>query len=114
MGEIIWNTIVDHIPLWGWMVIIALPIGALLYFFYPILIPLWKALPTPVKAVLIFIVGLFLAFMGGRYKGRANAEEEQRRRERDALKTRTEVDHEIDNKSGSQVNKDLRDRWSRD
>lgn len=114
MGSMIWNAIVDHIPLWGWFIIIGLPIGALLYFFSPILIPLWRALPTWLKATLIFIASLFLAFMGGRYKGRANAEEEQRRRDADALRKRTEVDHEIDQQSDKQTADQLRNRWTRD
>lgn len=114
MGQMIWNAIIDHIPLWGWFLIIGLPIAALLYFFSPILIPLWRALPTPVKAVLIFIGGLFLAFMGGRYRGRANAEEEQRRRDAQALRKREEVDHEVDRLSGTETKDRLRDRWTRD
>lgn len=114
MASMIVDSIIDHIPLWGWFIIIGVPSGALLYFFYPILIPLWRALPTPVKAGLIFIGGLALAFLGGRYKGRWNAEEEQRRRDAQALQKRTEVDHEVDNLSDKQTADKLRDRWSRD
>lgn len=110
----IMNAIIDHIPIWGWVVIIGLPIGAALYFFSPILIPLWRMLPTPVKAVLIFAGGLFLAFMGGRYRGRWNAEEEQRKRDAAALQTRTEVDHEITNLSDKETARRLRERWTRD
>lgn len=110
----LWNYIIDHIPLWGWIVIIGVPVGAALYFFSPILIPLWRALPTPVKAVLIFVGGLFLAFMGGRYRGRQNAEEQERRRNAEALQKRTEVDHEIDSISDKEAQKRLRDRWTRD
>lgn len=114
MSSIIWNSIVDHIPLWGWFVIIGAPIGAALYFASPILIPLWHALPTPVKAVLIFVGGVGLAFLGGRYRGRANAEAEQRRREAQALQKRTEVDREVDSLSDKQTADRLRDRWTRD
>jgi hypothetical protein len=52
--------------------------------------------------------------MGGRYRGRANAEDEERRRNAQALQKRNEVDRDVDNKSNSQVDKDLRDRWQRD
>lgn len=108
-----WNSIVDHIPLWGWFVIFGVPAGVLLYYFGPILYPIWRMLPTPVKGILIAIgVGL-LAFLGGRYKGRANAEEEERRRNAEAMRKRNEVDNAIDNKSPSQVQDQLRDRWSR-
>lgn len=113
MGSMIWNAIVDHIPLWGWVVIIGAPTCAALYFAYPILLPIWKMLPTPVKVVLGGLVAGFLAYMGGRYKGRANAEEEERRKNADALRKRTEVDNAIDAKTPGQVQKDLRDRWSR-
>lgn len=114
MLSLIWNSIVDHIPLWGWMVIFGVPAAALLYFFYPILIPIWRMLPTPIKGVLIAIgVGL-LAFLGGRYRGRANAEEEQRRRDAQALQKRTEVDHEVDKLTNTQTKDRLRDRWTRD
>lgn len=111
MFAMVWNSLVDHIPLWGWLVMIIVPIGVLLYFFSPILIPIWKVLPTPVKAVLIFITGLFVAFMGGRYRGRWNAEEEQRKRDADALQKRNEVDREIGTLSDSEAQKRLRDRW---
>lgn len=114
MGDMIWNSIIDHIPLWGWFVIIGAPIGAALYFASPILIPLWHMLPNWVKALLIFIGGLALAFLGGRYRGRANAEEEQRRRDAQALQKRTEVDHEVDNLSDKETADRLRDRWTRD
>jgi membrane protein implicated in regulation of membrane protease activity len=114
MADMIWNAIIDHIPIWGWVLIIGIPIGALLYFFSPILIPIWNALPKWLKVTLIFIGGVFLAFMGGRYRGRANAEDEERRRNAQALQKRNEVDRDVDNKSNSQVDKDLRDRWQRD
>lgn len=114
MGEMIWNAIIDHIPLWGWFIIIGAPIAALLYFFGPILLPIWRMLPLPVRVALIGIGAAFLAFMGGRYRGRANAEEEQRKRDAQALQKRTEVDHEVDKLSGKQTADKLRDRWSRD
>lgn len=109
----IWNYIIDHIPLWGWIVLIGAPIGALLYFFSPILLPIWHMIPLPVRVALIGIGAAFIAFMGGRYKGRANAEEEERRRNAEALQKRTEVDNEVDRQTGKQTADRLRDRWTR-
>lgn len=113
MGEMILNSVIDHIPLWGWFVIIGVPIGALLYFFSPILLPIWHMLPTPVKAALIFVGAVFLAFMGGRYRGRSNAEEEERRRNAEALGKRTEVDRHVDSLDKKGLDGEL-DRWRRD
>jgi hypothetical protein len=112
--SIICNWIVDQIPLWGWFIIFGAPIGALLFYFGPVLLPIWRMLPGPVRGVMIAAgVGL-LAWLGGRHKGRQNAEEEERRRNAEALKKRTEVDHEIGSMSGGQVENRLRDRWTRD
>jgi membrane protein implicated in regulation of membrane protease activity len=114
MAGMIWNAIVDHIPLWGWLIIFGLPAAAALYYASPILIPLWRMLPTPVKAILIGISGAVLAYLGGRYKGRADAEEQDRRRNAEALQKRTEVDRDVDKLSRSDAEKKLRDRWGRD
>lgn len=112
--SMIWNSIIDHIPLWGWMIIFGVPTIFALYYLSPILLPIWRMLPTPVKGLLLAIGAGLLAYLGGRYKGRANAEEEERKRNAEALQKRVEVDRDIDSKTGSQVQKDLRDRWSRD
>lgn len=114
MFDMIWNSIIDHIPLWGWFVIFGVPSIVALYYLSPILIPIWRALPTPVKGIILAVGAGVLAYLGGRYKGRANAEEEERRRNAEALQKRTEVDRDTAGKSGSQVDKELRDRWSRD
>lgn len=108
------NWIIDHIPLWLWIVIVAVPTGALLYFFGPILLPLWRMLPLTVRVALIGIGAALLAFMGGRYRGRANAEEEERRRDAQSLQKRTEVDHDVDVLSDKQTKDRLDKRWSRD
>lgn len=114
MAGMIWNYIVDHIPLWGWFVIFGVPAIVALYYLSPILLPIWRMLPTPVKGILIAVGAAFMAYLGGRYTGRKNAEDEERRKNAEALQKRTEVDSEIDHKTGSERQKDLRDRWSRD
>lgn len=113
MIGIIWNAIVDHIPLWGWIVIIGLPAIVAFYYLSPILIPLWNILPGWLKWTLGGIVAIFLSIMGGRYKGRKDAEEEERRKNADALKKRTEVDNEVTQLDDKGVKDKLRD-WSRD
>lgn len=112
-GGIICNWIVDAIPLWGWFIIIGAPVGVLLFYFGPVLLPIWRMLPAPLRGIMIAIaVGLF-AWLGGRHKGRANAEAAERRRNAEALQKRTEVDREVSTKSDKQVHSDLR-RWQRD
>lgn len=114
MGSMIWNSIVDHIPLWGWLIIFGVPVAAALYFLHPFLIPLWRMLPMWLRVGIMGIGAAILAFLGGRYRGRANAEEEERRRNAEALQKRVEVDSEIRNQSDEDVHKKLNDRWSRD
>jgi membrane protein implicated in regulation of membrane protease activity len=114
MLGMIWNSIVDHIPLWGWMVIFGVPSIVALYYLSPILLPIWRLLPTPVKGILIAVGAALMAYLGGRYRGRANAEEEERRRNAEALQKRTEVDREVGKLSGDEAQKRLRDRWGID
>jgi membrane protein implicated in regulation of membrane protease activity len=114
MLGMIWNSIVDHIPLWGWLVIFGVPSIVALYYLSPILLPIWRMLPAPVKGILLAVGAGLLAYLGGRYKGRANAEEEERRRNAEALQKRAEVDNEIGKLSGKETESKLRDRWTRD
>lgn len=114
MLQMIMNSIIDHIPMWVWLTVSGCALGAALYFFSPILIPLWRVLPGPVKALLIALATAAIAFLGGRYRGRANAEEEERQRNAEALQKRAQVQNETDKMSDKEVGDDLRDRWTRD
>lgn len=114
MFQMILNSIIDSIPWWGWVIIIGAPVGVLLYFFYPILIPLWRALPLWLRATILGIGAAFIAWMGGRHVGRENAREEERRRNAEALQKRTEVDREVDKLNEGEAAKRLRDRWGSD
>lgn len=113
MIGIIWNSIVDHIPMWGWMIIFGAPIVAALYFFGPILLPIWRMIPLPVRIALIGLLGAVIAFLGGRYKGRANAEEERRQRNHAALQKRAEVDRNVETMGADDVQAKLH-KWDRD
>lgn len=114
MIQMILNAIIDSIPWWGWVIIVGTPIAALLYFFYPILIPLWRMLPLWIRALIIGVGAAFIAWMGGRHVGRENAREEERRRNADALRKRTEVDREVGSLNEGEAEKRLRDRWGSD
>lgn len=114
MAEMIWNSIIDHIPLWGWIVIFGVPAGAVLWYLGPVLLPIWRAIPLPIRLVIMGIGAAVLAYLGGRYKGRANAEEQERRRNAEAMRTREKVDHEIGSLKTGEAEKRLRDRWGSD
>ena len=89
------NFILDHIPVWVYVVVACAGAGALMYFFSPIIIPLWNLLPNWLKWTLGFIVAMFLAVMGGRVKGRRDAEEEQAKRDAAAISNRKKIDDEV-------------------
>lgn len=113
MFDMIWNSIIDHIPLWGWMVIFGVPGIVALYYLSPILLPIWRMLPPPVKGIILAVGAGLLAYLGGRYKGRANAEEEERKRNARVQQTRDEVDREVNALPKGEARKKLDDRWTR-
>jgi membrane protein implicated in regulation of membrane protease activity len=110
----IWDFIVDHTPVWVYIVVGGAGIGAAFWFASPVLVPLWNITPKWIKVVLAFVVSVALAALAGRYRGRKDAEDLEKKREADALRKRQEVDNEIGKMGGSEVDKKLRDRWSRD
>jgi hypothetical protein len=114
MATMIWNAIVDHIPLWGWIVIFGVPTLAALYFAYPILLPIWNMLPTPVKVVVGGAFAGLLAYLGGRYKGRKDEEDAEKRRDAEAIAKRNEIDVQVDKLPPGEATKKLRDGWSVD
>jgi membrane protein implicated in regulation of membrane protease activity len=103
------DAILDHIPWWGWLIIVGVPASVVLLYFKPI----WDALPQWLKGLILLVGALGIAFMGGRYRGRANAEEEERKRNAEALQKRQEVDNDIAKLSDKDV-QDRLDRWRRD
>lgn len=109
----LWNFIVDHVPAWVYMVVAVLGAGALFYFFSPILVPIWNMMPTWLKVLLGGMGAAFIAWIAGRNRGRANAEEEERRKNAEALRKRTEVDTRVDKMDKTAVDHEL-DKWRRD
>lgn len=114
MATMIWNAIVDHIPLWGWIVIFGVPTIVALYYLSPILLPLWNMLPTPLKVILGGAFAGLLAYLGGRYKGRKDAEDADKRRDAIAIQKRNEVDDKVDKMPTGDAEKELRNKWSAD
>lgn len=109
----IWNNIVDHIPLWGWIVMAGVPTIVLLYFFGPILLPIWRMIPLPARLFLGAVGAALLAYLAGRHTGRGNAEEEAKARDARAQQTRDEVNREVNALPDGEARRRLRDRWTR-
>lgn len=107
------NMIVDAIPLWGWIVIFGVPIGGVLYACGPILLPIWRMIPQPIRFAIYAIFAGLLAYLAGRHTGRGNARDEQKQRDAAAEKTALEVQNEVGRMSGKEAQDKLRDRWSR-
>lgn len=113
MFGMIWNSIIDHIPLWVWLVLSGCAVGAVLYFFSPILLPIWRMIPLPVRVGIIGVVAAIFAYLGGRHKGRQNADEERKRLDAQAIDNRNKTHDEIQNLSPDDRRKRL-DKWVRD
>jgi tetrahydromethanopterin S-methyltransferase subunit E len=105
--------ILNHIPPWLYFTVIALACAAAFYFASPILIPIWRMLPTPVKVVLGGAVAIIGAILGGRYYGAKSERDAAARRDAEAANTRREVEHEVDNLSEKDARARL-SRWNRD
>lgn len=107
------NYILDHIPLWAYLVAGGIILLVLLYFFSPILVPIWNALPTWLKVTLVFIVSMIGAVFAGRYRGAKDERDAEAAREREAIQKRNEVDEKVSKMDAPAVHSDL-DRWNRD
>lgn len=112
MVQMIIDSILNMIPWWGWVIIVAAPVGTLLYFFGPILLPIWRMLPLWLRALILGIGAAFIAWMGGRHVGAETEKEKERQRNAEALRKRAEVDREVEKLKPGEAEKRLRDRWS--
>lgn len=103
MFSIIWNSIIDNIPWWAYVVaaIVALALT------YQLWAPIWTLLPKPVKIALAGIGAIFTAYIAGRNRGAANARAQDKQRTQDALKKRLEVNQKVDSMTPSQIDKEL-------
>lgn len=105
--------IFNFIPWWVWTIAIVAALSALLFFFGPILLPIWAAMPTWLKAILIGITGGFVVYAVGRNKGSRDERDVQRRRDAQAVQRRQDVDREVTRLDKPAADKRL-DPWMRD
>lgn len=107
------NWIIDTIPVWVWVVLIAIPAVLTINIWLPLFITVWKALPTPVRFILGGFLAALFAYLSGRNRGRQNAREEQARRDAEANRQRLRTDAEIRQMTEEQRERERR-RWERD
>lgn len=105
--------LIDQIPWWIWLVGALMCAGALFYFFSPILIPIWRMIPTPVRIALAGIGAALLAYFAGRNKGNDNAKADEQRRNAQAESRREAIHQDVKNTPASDLDKRL-DRYYRD
>lgn len=104
--------IFNFIPWWVWVIAIVAAVGALLFFFGPILLPIWGAMPTWMKAILIGITGGFVVYAVGRNKGSKDERDMQRRRDAQATQHRQTINRDVQNLSKPAADERL-DPWYR-
>lgn len=81
------GALVDHTPWWLWALLLLVPLG----WFYPVLAPLWAALPGRVKALIGAAVAAVFIYLAGRNRGAAGAlSRAQQKEQRDADRIRDE------------------------
>jgi Na+/H+ antiporter NhaC len=105
--------IIDQIPWWLYAWVIAIAVGAVLYFFAPIVVPLWQRSPAWFKWAVALVTGIGLAFIAGRNRGNKNAQVEQERKNAQAEQRRVDVHKEVSTLKRPVVDKRL-DKWMRD
>ena len=101
------------VPLSAWIVVCVIVAAPILFYAGPVLLPIWRLLPSWLKALILGIGAALLAYAGGRYKGAKTERDERARREAGALQNREQVNRDVDKLS----EKDTRDqlaRWNRD
>lgn len=102
----------SQIPLWVYVTGALLTVGALFYFFSPILVPLWNVTPRWVKVALGFVAALFSAYVLGMNKAARAAKERQKQLDQQAETHREEIHREVENLSPDDLNKRF-DKWVR-
>jgi hypothetical protein len=103
----------DSVPWWVWLAPTPFIIGALLWFFGPFIIGFWNMLPTKVKAVIIAVATVGVAYIIGRSQGNKTARERQKQLNARAEQNRREIHDDIQKRSEPVVDRDL-DKWLRD
>lgn len=116
--------VVDHMPIWGWLLtfagIFGIP-GIIVLLFFPALIPaivetalkLWNALPSWARWLLGGLAGALIAYLAGRNQGHKNEVERQRQRNLRAEENRSKVDASVAGRTEKQQEQDWKS-WQRD
>jgi hypothetical protein len=99
----------NFIPWWAWLVA-ALVAAALTVQFWA---PIWAVMPSWMKAALIFIGAVLLAFIAGRNRGSKDERDVRKEADAHAVERRKDIDHEVANIDRPAADKRL-DRWMRD
>lgn len=111
--DLIAQSVINMIPLWVYITVAVLAAGALFYFFSPVLIPIWAAMPKPLKIALGALGAILAAFVGGRYAGAKTERDLRKQNDAAAIKNREEINREVSNLDRPAVDKRL-DKWMRD
>jgi membrane protein implicated in regulation of membrane protease activity len=98
----------DNTPLWVWLVGVIAALAAS----YPLWLPIWAWLPSPVRAALIALVAVIGAYLAGRKRGADNEQQRQKDSNAAAVQTSNEVESEVRNRSKPDLDKSY-DRWMR-
>lgn len=101
-----------QIPLWVYITATLLFVGAMFYFFSPILVPLWNITPRWVKYVLGVVAALFSAYVLGMNRASRAAKEHQKQLEAQANQHREDQDREIRQRPDDKLDSDF-DKWVR-
>jgi hypothetical protein len=106
----LFHWLIDQVPFYVWAIIALGGFGALMWFFYPVLMPLWNALPGPVKAGILLIVTAIGGVLYGRYKGAKDERDMQQKRDANAIQDRENIHNEVKNLSDDDLDKRF-DKW---
>lgn len=99
--------LLSFVPTWVWVVLIAAAVLLTAQFWMPI----WRALPTSVRLVVLGVLGTLGGILWGRSRGRKDARDEQARRDAAANRRRLETEEEVRRLTDPERRKE-RDRWT--
>lgn len=99
----------NFIPWWVWLVAALIALGLTVQFWSPI----WAIMPQWMKAAMLFIGALLLAFFAGRNRGAKDERDMRRDADAHAVENRKEIDNEVSKLDRPAVDRRI-DRWMRD
>jgi hypothetical protein len=99
----------NFIPWWVWLVATLVAAGLTVQFWSPI----WAIMPAWMKATLVFVGAVALAFLAGRNRGSKDERDMRKEADAHAVERRKDIDHEVANLDKPAADQRL-DRWMRD